>query len=171
MSSGRFRIAVVAGLLLLLALVNFTIWQRETLLRDGRVVLLELAPVDPRSLMQGDYMALRFDVARKLQSLPAGAEAGTDGYVVVTVDARGVGAYPRVDVPDQALAADEVRIRFRQRKTGVRIVTNAWFFQEGSAAVYSPARYGELRVSAGGEALLTGLRDRDFKLLSAPPRS
>lgn len=48
------------GLLLALAVANHGIVQRERILSDGRVLLLELAPVDPRSLMQGDYMALRF---------------------------------------------------------------------------------------------------------------
>lgn len=48
------------GLLLALAVANHGIVQRERILTDGRVLLLELAPVDPRSLMQGDYMALEF---------------------------------------------------------------------------------------------------------------
>ena len=61
--SGKARagVAVAAGILVLLA-VNWNIMQREHLLNDGKLVLLELAPVDPRSLMQGDYMALRFKI-------------------------------------------------------------------------------------------------------------
>jgi uncharacterized membrane-anchored protein len=51
------------GLLLALAVANQGIVQRERILSDGRVLLLELAPVDPRSLMQGDYMALQFAAA------------------------------------------------------------------------------------------------------------
>ena len=51
------------GLLLALAVANHGIFKRERILSDGRVLLLELAPVDPRSLMQGDYMALRFAAA------------------------------------------------------------------------------------------------------------
>ncbi len=30
------------------------------------MVLLRLAPVDPRSLMQGDYMRLNYELARQL---------------------------------------------------------------------------------------------------------
>src|SRR6267378_3387619 len=55
----RSAIALIACLALL-ALVNFSIRGKERQLADGSVVYLELAPVDPRSLMQGDYMALRF---------------------------------------------------------------------------------------------------------------
>ena len=60
----RWRsILLWGGLLLALAVANHGIFQRERILADGRVLLLELAPVDPRSLMQGDYMALEFAAA------------------------------------------------------------------------------------------------------------
>ena len=41
---------------------------KETLIRDGRPVFVELAPVDPRSLMQGDFMRLNFNVPASLPS-------------------------------------------------------------------------------------------------------
>lgn len=158
---------VLGSLALLLFAVNVTIWQRENLLRDGQVVLLELVPVDPRSLMQGDYMALRFAVAQKLQ--PAGAvdSSVTDGHVVVKRDLRNIGAFDRVYRDGEALAANESRVHYRLRKHNVRIVTNAYFFQEGTADAYSSAKYGELRVAANGEALLVGMRDNDLKIISA----
>jgi uncharacterized membrane-anchored protein len=43
--------------------------------------------------------------------------------------------------------------------------TNAFFFEEGTADRYADARYGEIRVDAEGEAILTGLRDRDLRPL------
>ena len=64
------KIALIS-LVLILALVNWSIWSKEKLLADGRNVYLELAPVDPRSLMQGDYMALRFKLANAVyKALP-----------------------------------------------------------------------------------------------------
>ena len=53
---------------LILAVVNFGIWQNEKLIKNGEIVLLELAPLDPRSLMQGDYMALHFAMADAIDS-------------------------------------------------------------------------------------------------------
>src|SRR5690606_1427760 len=47
------------NLLLLLGYFNYSIRQKEALLKTRKSVLLELAPVDPRSIMQGDYMELR----------------------------------------------------------------------------------------------------------------
>ena len=72
----RWRtVGVLGGLALVLAVANGSIWQREQLLGSGRVVILELAPVDPRSLMQGDYMALTFAAGREVTRLRKTARA------------------------------------------------------------------------------------------------
>ena len=51
----------------MLAVANAGIWQKETLIANGRPIYIELAPVDPRSLMQGDYMALAFPLPEDLR--------------------------------------------------------------------------------------------------------
>src|SRR5690606_19512775 len=60
------RGGIVAAWLLVGVVVVHAVLGFERTLRDGQLVLLELAPVDPRSLMQGDYMALRFAVDAQL---------------------------------------------------------------------------------------------------------
>lgn len=62
------RILIITNLLLLLGYLNWSIYQKEQTLRDGQLVLFELAPVDPRSLMQGDYMSLRYREATRTYS-------------------------------------------------------------------------------------------------------
>ena len=56
----------LVGISILVA-VNYAIWQKEQLLTHGKTVILALAPVDPRSLMQGDYMRLRFQAEQDMQ--------------------------------------------------------------------------------------------------------
>lgn len=164
-----------AGLAVALIVVNHGIAQRERVLREGMVLLLELAPVDPRSLMQGDYMALRFAAGDQIndalradgrlasdarQSMAFGAPRGSnDGYAVFALDADGVGRFVREQSAPTPRAGNEVAVRYRQRGFDVRIASNAWFFAEGQAERYAPARYGELRVAHDGAALLAGLRD------------
>ena len=143
-----------------LVLVNFSIAGKERLLRDGKVVYLELAPVDPRSLMQGDYMALRFKLA---ESVPA-RDAASDGHVVAALDARGIATYRRIH-DGKPVEANEVLLRYRLRNSQLKFATNAFFFEEGSGARYEQARYGELRVAPDGELLLTGLRGKDLRKL------
>ena len=158
------KVIVLLTGLAILAFVNLAIHQRETLLTEGKVVLLELAPVDPRSLMQGDYMALDFAAARVLRDQHQQRKLPRDGRIVLRLDERGVGSFQRID-QDAPLAPNEVVLRYRIRDQQPRFGTNAFFFQEGTADRYSAAKYGELRVAADGEAILTGLRGADLRNL------
>jgi uncharacterized membrane-anchored protein len=161
----RKTIALLAGVAILAA-ANWSIVARERHIAAGRMVLLELAPIDPRSLMQGDYMALRFRAADELQRA---GKASEDGRMVVRLDARGVGQYSRRD-DGSRLAEDEVALRYRVRNGQVKFATNAFFFQEGTAKLYEAARFGEFRVAASGALLLTGLRGKDLERLGPAPR-
>lgn len=170
----RWQIAtIVGGLALVLAVVNGLVFARERLLRDGQVVLIELAPVDPRSLMQGDYMALDYALARELTNAGLGnvdepSRLNQDGYAILALDEHGVARLVREQAAATPRDAGQIALEFRRRGLRVVIASNAWFFAEGSAALYEPARYGELRVSEGGHALLTGLRDAAFRRLPSP---
>jgi uncharacterized membrane-anchored protein len=155
----RERIALIAGLLIVAA-IDYVIAQRESLVANGKVVLLELAPVDPRSLMQGDYMALRFRLANDLGS---GRDA-KDGRIVVALDERGVGKFKRFE-DATPLAPGEVLVRYRVRNGQAKLATNAFFFQEGHAKYYQVARYGEFRASPDGEVILTAMRDAKLNVL------
>ena len=156
------------GLTAALVVVNLGIASRERLLRDGKVVLLQLAPADPRSLMQGDYMALGFAIAQNVRAAlgdEALADGHHDGYAVLALAADSTTTFVREQPDVEPLAPGEIALRYRLRGGEPRIVTNAWFFPEGQAARYQPARYGELRVGDDGEALLVALRDADLKPL------
>lgn len=180
------NILLWGGLLLALVVANLGIRGHERTLSEGRVVLLELAPVDPRSLMQGDYMVLRFAVDEAIRDAqhperrsngntaaalrgmdePCGSNGCGDGYVVVAPDRDGVGRFVRIQDAPQPLAEGQIAVRFRERKWfQIVIAGNSWFFPEGQAERYQPARYAELRVAADGTALIAGLRDEKRKPL------
>ncbi len=157
------KIIILVAAVAVLAAVNFTIYQRERLLAHGRPILLQLAPVDPRSLMQGDYMTLRFQVVN--EAFPWGeARKLKDGHLVVALDEHGVASFRRF-ADGGPLQADEALLRYRMRNGEPKFATNAFFFQEGHARYYEKARYGEFRAAANGEILLTALRGEDFALL------
>lgn len=156
----RNLLLLLTGVLVLL-LVNYTIWQREALLDSGRTLLLELAPVDPRSLMQGDYMALRFRLAEAFPTEKIKEMA--DGRLVLGVDARDIGTFRRF--AEETSGADEVLFRYRLRDGRPKFATNAFFFQEKQGNYYQQARYGEFKVSPAGEAILVALRGADLQRL------
>jgi uncharacterized membrane-anchored protein len=158
----RKAVLLLAGLLVL-AFANFGIYQRERLLTEGRIVRLRLTPVDPRSLMQGDYMRLNFEVADK--AFPwAASKPKADGHIVVLVDAQGVAQFRRF-ADGRPLAPGEVALRYRVRGGRPNFATNAYFFEEGRAGDYARAAYGEFRVGADGEMILSGLRGPNLEKL------
>lgn len=150
---------IIASLALTLVVANFAIWQKETLIGTGRPVFIALAPVDPRSLMQGDYMALNFQLP-PLATLRTARRA----QVVATIDHRGVAVIQRL-VTNQPLAADEIVIELVQTDSGLRPASNAWYFKEGEAQRWSAAKYGEFRIDGNGRALLVNLRGPNLENL------
>ena len=153
------------GLACVLGGAGWGVWTNERILADGRVVLLELAPMDPRSLMQGDFMALNY----ALNSALSQKRAREDAYAIVRLDARKVATLVRVqpdlDSNTAPSVEEELAIHYRVRNHRVQIATNAFFFQEGHEPEFRSARYGEFRIGANGEPRLTALLDGDLKRL------
>lgn len=141
-----------------LTVANFAIWQKEDLIAHGRKVYVQLAPVDPRSLMQGDFMRLNWPLpdAGRVQEAPVTLRRP---QVIARLDARGVAQLLRVVGDDSPRAPDEIGIELTPRGGRWMIVTDAWFFREGDAERWQRARYGEFRVLPDGSALLVGLAD------------
>ena len=146
---------ILPGLVLALAVPAWGIVGKERLLANGDTVLLELAPVDPRSLIQGDYMRLRYAITRPIEEQ---FNWPPDGAIVVTLDAQGVATFVRHHEM-QALQPGEHLLRYRKRDRRVRVATDAFYFEEGSARRYERARYGELKVDREGNSVLVGMRD------------
>lgn len=159
MNARLSKLAIAAAVLLILSASALTVWRFEQTLANGQTVILELAPVDPRSIMQGDYMALAFAIDRELPD-----DAGQYRYAWLTVTETGVAALHSLSntLPGQT---DVIALLLRQRDGITSVGPNAFFFAEGSAGVYEPARYGQFKVDSSGKALLSGLLDENLQLL------
>lgn len=151
---------VLLNLLALLAFVNYSAYRNEQLLAQGRLVLLQLAPVDPRSLMQGDYMALAYQAAREHPLQPG---QPLRGYVVLAPDGKVPGSMRalRLQPDPQPLAAGEVLLKYTSPsgQGAPQLGAESFFFEEGQGKRYERAAYGALRVDAQGNSLLAGLCD------------
>jgi len=163
----------IGSLIIILAIVNWFIAGKEKHLAEGKELYLELAPVDPRSLMQGDYMALRFRIANEVYKVLPKNEllkrrqhdvAASDGFVVVSLNEQNIATFKSL-YEDQPLSNDEILLRYRVRNGAVKFATNAYFFQEGHGQYYQPARYGQFRVDDKGELLLVAMYDKELNKL------
>lgn len=158
---------VVAGLALaavaVLGVANVGLWRNEQLIAHGRPVLVEIVPVDPRSLLQGDYMRLAFRLPGDVPDA-VGLDA-TRPKVLAALDERGVATVQRLARPGEAPGAGGLLIELAPSDGRWTLVTDAWHFREGEAARFAQARYGEFRVQPDGRALLVGLRDAALRPL------
>jgi uncharacterized membrane-anchored protein len=159
---------IVVGWLLALGVAVAGIVGKERVISRGDVVYLRLAPVDPRSLMQGDYMALNFAIGGEVSAAHGQAREGSrrEELVVIRRDANHEGHFVRLH-KGEALNAGEQLLRVqnvpsRWGRSTVQVSTDAWFFQEGHAGRYAKAKFGEFRVDASGQALLVGMRDESL---------
>ncbi|EKP0309157.1 GDYXXLXY domain-containing protein [Aeromonas veronii] len=154
------QLALLLSGLAILAGINATVWRYEHAMSSGEVVLLRLAPVDPRSLMQGDYMRLNYEIARELASSD-GRDKQSD-TLVIRLDAHRVASRVADGKPDQ-LASDERLLQVHRSDRQWLIGPDAFFFEEGDGEALSSARYGEFRLQADGKTLLVGLRDEAYQ--------
>ena len=114
----RIPKAVLFGVAILFqcALLVLMVADRMQILRDGREVTLQTQPVDPRDLLRGDYVVLRYDISQ----LPAGALAGKpsaerNSVVFVKLAPNANGLYEAVSVHAEPVpvTAPEILIRGR----------------------------------------------------------
>jgi uncharacterized membrane-anchored protein len=160
-ATGLIAVAAVVSL----GVINYDVSQKEQVIAEGQKIYIAISPRDPRSLMQGDYMALNFD-------LPANVRATLDSsedlrermqgmgrvLVVARLDERGVATLLRLAAgPDELLASGELLVPLKQVNGSWVVVTDAFFFPEGQGGNLRDARFGEFRVLPDGRALLVGL--------------
>ena len=157
------RALILVGAVLVLGGVNYSIFAKERIVRSGEIIYLELVPVDPRSIMQGDFMALRFKLASDIEAARTSGALAMDQFAApIHLDGRGVASLD---------AAGTLHIRYRVRNNAIWLGTNAYFFEEGTAQRYSGARFGEFRLDReSGEAVLVALKGDGLKALSAAPQ-
>lgn len=95
---GRLRsrplaIAIVA--VLQLGALSYFVWEREQRVRHGSDIVLEVIPVDPRSLFQGDYVILGYPISLIKNYYGFEPAVGQDIFVTVQKNEAGVWKYVR----------------------------------------------------------------------------
>lgn len=151
-------IIILVNLIILLGLFNNSIIKKETLLSDGKLILLELAPVDPRSLMQGDYMRLRYAISENINY----DSISKIGFCVIKLEENGIAKKVRIQEHKTPINNNEYLIEYTSKQwRGINIGAESFFFQEGEAEKYENAKYGGIKVDNQGNSLLIGLYDEN----------
>jgi len=143
----------------LLFFFNRSVWSKEMLLQRGQLILLELAPVDPRSLMQGDYMSLRYAITSDINadSVPP------RGFIIVKLRPNGVAERMRVQDRNTPLHPTEYAIPYTAGSWTINLGAESFFFQEGEADKFAEAKYGAVKTDKEGDLVLIGLYNEQLK--------
>lgn len=151
---------ILLNLIILLVYFNFSVYKKEELLKNGQLVLLQLAPVDPRSLMQGDFMSLRYEISENFDE----KDSPKRGYCVVKIGSDGIARKVRFQKDLTPLKTGEHLIEYRSSDAwNINIGAESFFFQEGEAEKYEKAKYGALKIDDKGNSILFGLYDEKAK--------
>lgn len=155
------KLILVANFIIFGIIFLYSIIQKEDIISNAQQVILKLAPVDPRSLMQGDYMRLNFKLARDIRYKIEGKKNLTLKKAVVTLNSQNIATLKSI-YSNQKLEPNEIIINFKYKFGRVVIITDAWFFQEGEAKKFEKAKYGEFRINKNGVGLLIGVLDKNL---------
>ncbi len=148
-ASIAFWIVVAGQLVFLISFISV----KETALRSGAEVVLQTVPVDPRSLLQGDYAILDYEIADLppfLQDHPVGETA----YVVL---AEGPEVWEARRYPYDRPDTSEVFIKGRvDRKGHLDFGIGTFFIPEGTGRIIEGAQDVKVvvKLAADGNAII-----------------
>ena len=143
-----FWIVVVGQLIFLLAFIGYKEVDRLT----GQEVVLQTVPVDPRSLLQGDYAILDYEIA----TLPDGTQYEIGETVYVTL-ARGQEVWYAESYSSHLFSDSEAVIVGRVDRPGhLDFNIGTYFVPEGTGHIIENAQDVKVvvNVNADGSAII-----------------
>ena len=178
------KILFITSTVLVYAVLNYGIYQKEHIKKKGDTVLLELAPFHyPFSIYDRiNYMDLDYVIERTWKKATNQTDCtyqgkkmapdkqvvcavtnnlamGKRGHIVVGVDKNKIGTFKGF-YSGKKLAANEQRLPYHNQNGQLRIVPHTFVFLAGQGKAYKHAKYGVFKVDGAGNAILVGLADQ-----------
>ena len=175
------HLTLILTTLLAIIYVNVYAWQSQQIKLRGKILFLELAPVDPLSLVQGQYMILRFGIEKEYDATQEDQHIieNSRGNVlaIINLDNRRIGTLTGLKAIDQwqqqpnpngtlLLQVHAWHTNSDESYT-IQIQQNSFLFQENTEDRYTEAKYGMFRVQENGQYVLTDLADKHLRPLTA----
>lgn len=164
--SKRVRLGGLVCFIATLGIANFSIWQFEDILENGEKIVLKLAPRDPRSLMQGDYMILNYAILNELNELKIEALDDVEKQYIFYLklnNENGVDqlcGYSLSSPPMEfSPCRENIYLPIKVQRHQIKMAGMDFFFPEGQRAYFEQAEYGEFRFK-NGKLLLLRLLDK-----------
>lgn len=145
--------------------INGAVWYFERSLTTGETLFLRLQPVDPRSLMQGDYIQLQYEIVQQLNHHIK--PTVTNDFIIIKRDQQQIASWSMVGDPTH-LADDERFFKVKYRQGNWYIEPDTLFFPEGERDEFTKAQYAEVCIQPSGDYRLIGVRDAQLRPIGQP---
>jgi uncharacterized membrane-anchored protein len=170
-SPSKLWLALGAVLASQVAVLAWIVGERVHLLATGREIVLDVVPVDPRSLFRGDYVILTYPAASIPRSKPDGSlvRVGETVYVVLAQDGQSQWRQSRcLDQAPASVAPNEIVLRgtvsdqWRAGNAQARFGIESYFVPEGDGRTIESdigKKLVSVQVAVGrnGQAAIKGL--------------
>lgn len=157
----KYKWLILLNFVAILLFICYSIWNNEKIYQLEENYLLELAPVDPRSLLQGDYMELNYKIAQHRIS-----DNLRDGFIIAKIKDRNLLVFQRAQKDMTPIVDGEIALAFqRNNRSRIQLGIESYFFQEGNGEQFQQAIYGSIKVDKNGKCMLVNLLDKDFSIL------
>ena len=165
---------IIPLVLAIICIVIFSglMWKNESHLKNSQSIYVRLQPVDPRSLIQGDYMVLDYQLylapesTAENQSDQIYSGHSHDQYihnkssvpVYVELNAERIVIHTYFDRPKATSVSKLILKNPNNRADLLYPASKSFLFSEGLAECYQQAQYAEFKVDSQGNAILASLR-------------
>lgn len=184
--STHLWLAIVVVALIQTAALSWMVFDRLSLIKNGKEITLAIRPVDPRSLFRGDYVILNPEIARiTTQQVLRDVKRNDTIYVVVQRALNGTWSYVSLHTSQpKDLGGDRVALKARvksiwpkrntnQTQLQLRYGIESYFVPEGTGKeLEKKVRERQIRaivaVSDGGVAAIKGLEISGERILDPP---
>ncbi|NEU30875.1 DUF2157 domain-containing protein [bacterium LRH843] len=158
------KIPVVITIILQLAFTFYQYNANENMLANGELITLKLEPLDPRSLLQGDYVRLNYDISQ-IKELTDQFQPGEKLTLVLSPNEDGYHDYAGVyqykgefNIPYELKDLDILMNAKIHSWDHIVYGIESYFIEEGTGAeVEQKATHALVKVAANGNAILVGV--------------
>ena len=159
MSNRLASLLTVFVIVIQFAFILGTVINNESNLKSAQEIIVKLAPRDPRSLLQGDYVILPYDITRAPQKAIKGKHMKK--FRVVLTPENNIYKFKEVITSTQnyALKQGDVLMNGKvQKRYRVVFGIENYFVEEGTGRdVERSAKYARVKIISKGDAFITEL--------------
>ena len=153
------KILVILNLIILMLIFGYMVIKEEQNLKKT-TYYIKTRPVDPRSLMQGDYMILNYEILEEARRKKTDLKTG---YIRVKINESNIAEFIRIDEKYLEPSENKHSIKFYKNGRNIDIGVNSYLFQEGTGRRFQRAVYSEVIELKNGNIRLKFLLDSNFK--------